>query len=162
MLVASPRIANPTQRGGGQIVSYQQPLPHPRIATLVNSQGCPYLGNRKWNMLTAALPPALRISIPHLAARGCVLETIPFVLCTTLLRLGHFINAADGGGNTEGVVRGMIASESIKGVGWSEVRGSRVYGIIYLQEASVSKERNGRVLKKVNKHASGLPSTTKS
>jgi len=29
---------------------------------------------------TAAFPPALRISIPHLAASGCVQATIPLVL----------------------------------------------------------------------------------
>jgi hypothetical protein len=45
--------------------------------------------------------------MPHLAARGWVQATIPLVLCTTLLRLGHFMNSPDGGGYTEGVASGM-------------------------------------------------------
>jgi hypothetical protein len=51
------------------------------------------------------------MSIPHFAASGCVLETMPLVLWTTLLLLGHFITSAEGGGNTEGVFRGMVARE---------------------------------------------------
>lgn len=49
---------------------------------------------QKWGMstLTAAFPPASRILIPHLAARGWVQVTIPSVLCTTLLRLGKVTN----------------------------------------------------------------------
>lgn len=35
---------------------------------------------------SAQLPPFWRISIPHLAARGCVQATMPFVLWTTDLR----------------------------------------------------------------------------
>ncbi len=61
--------------------------------------------------LTAALPPALIMSMPHLAARGWVQATMPLVLCTTLRRLGHFINSAEGGGYTDGVVRGMVRRE---------------------------------------------------
>jgi hypothetical protein len=35
---------------------------------------------------------------------------MPLVLCTTLLRLGHFMNSPDGGGNTDAVLRGMLRS----------------------------------------------------
>ena len=49
--------------------------------------------------------------MPHLAARGWVQATMPLVLCTTLRRLGHFINSAEDGGYTEGVVRGMASRE---------------------------------------------------
>jgi hypothetical protein len=65
------------------------------------------------------LPPALRISIPHFAASGCVQDTMPLVLCTTLLLLGHFIRVAEDGRKTDWVLRGilrmftMIADESI-------------------------------------------------
>jgi hypothetical protein len=56
------------------------------------------------------------MSMPHLAARGWVQATMPFVLCTTLRRLGHFMNSADGGGYTDGVVSGMSnLDECVKG-----------------------------------------------
>lgn len=45
--------------------------------------------------------------MPHLAARGWVQATMPLVLCTTLRRLGHFMNSPDGGGYTDGVASGM-------------------------------------------------------
>jgi hypothetical protein len=56
----------------------------------------------------------LRISIPHFAARGWVQATIPFVLWTTLRRLGHFISSADGGGNTDGVVSGILLVAAVE------------------------------------------------
>ena len=46
--------------------------------------------------------------MPHLAASGCVQDTMPLVLWTTLLLLGHFMNLADGGGKTDGVVCGIV------------------------------------------------------
>jgi hypothetical protein len=49
---------------------------------------------------TAALPPFLRISIPAVDARGCVLDTMPFVLCTTDRRLGKWTNWGSGWGYT--------------------------------------------------------------
>lgn len=45
---------------------------------------------------------------PHLAARGCVQDTMPLRLWTTLLRLGNFIGSRNGGGNNEVVVRGIL------------------------------------------------------
>lgn len=47
---------------------------------------------------SAAFPPSLRILWPASAASGWVHATIPFVLWTTLLRLGKEIN----GGSSEG------------------------------------------------------------
>lgn len=49
------------------------------------------------------------MSRPHLAARGWEQATIPLVLCTTLLRLGHFMNSADDGGYTDDVGSGMVS-----------------------------------------------------
>lgn len=48
--------------------------------------------------------------MPHLAANGCVQATMPFVLCTTLRLLGHFMNSSDAGGNSEDVDRGILDS----------------------------------------------------
>lgn len=33
---------------------------------------------------------------------------MPLVLCTTLLRLGHFMKKAEADGNTDGVVSGIL------------------------------------------------------
>lgn len=49
--------------------------------------------------------------MPHLAARGWVQATMPLVLWTTLLRLGHFMNSPDGGGYTDDVGSGMANLE---------------------------------------------------
>lgn len=35
---------------------------------------------------------------------------MPLVLCTTLLRLGHFIKLTDSGGKSEEGVRGMVSN----------------------------------------------------
>lgn len=48
------------------------------------------------------------MSIPHLAARGWEQATMPLVLCTTLRRLGHFMNSRDGGGYTDEVGSGIV------------------------------------------------------
>lgn len=77
--------------------------------------------------LTAAFPPEFRISIPHLAAKGCVQATMPLVLWTTLLRLGHFIKAAEADGNTDGVVSGIVSLYKAA----AKARGCAVFGSIY-------------------------------
>ena len=59
------------------------------------------------------------MSMPHFAARGCVQETIPLVLCTTLLRLGNLTTSCDGGGKTEGVVRGILGGDDVDQAGES-------------------------------------------
>ena len=86
------------------ILSYQQQLRHP-----IPHVRPTYIYGRI--RLTAALPPAARMSMPHFAARGCVQATIPLVLCTTLLLLGNLTGTCDGGGKTEGVVRGILDKE---------------------------------------------------
>lgn len=40
--------------------------------------------------LTTQLPPLSKMSMPHFAASGCVHDTTPLALCTTLRRLGNF------------------------------------------------------------------------
>lgn len=83
--------------------------------------------------LTAQFPPAFKTSSPHFAAKGCVHETIPLVLCTTLLLLENLSSSADGGGNTDGVVRGMLGYHldfrQDCGVSASEI--GPVYCIVY-------------------------------
>lgn len=47
--------------------------------------------------------------MPHFAASGCVQATTPFVLCTTLRLLGHFMYSFEGGGKRDDVERGILA-----------------------------------------------------
>lgn len=56
------------------------------------------------------------MAMPHLAASGWVHATMPVVLCTTLLRLGHFMNSLLGGGYTDDVGRGMASLVSLNNV----------------------------------------------
>lgn len=46
--------------------------------------------------------------MPHFAANGCVHATMPFVLCTTLLRLFQLLKVREGGGKIEDVGRGIV------------------------------------------------------
>jgi hypothetical protein len=48
--------------------------------------------------------------MPHFAASGCVQDTMPFRLWTTLRRLGNFNGFLDGGGNTDGVFKGIVTT----------------------------------------------------
>lgn len=62
--------------------------------------------------LTAAFPPALRMSMPHFAARGCEHAMMPLVLWTTLLLLLNLANSIGPGGNNEDVEEGILSSSS--------------------------------------------------
>lgn len=63
-------------------------------------------------ILTAALPPARRISRPHCAASGCVHATMPSVLWTTLRREGNLVKSSIGARNTDELVRGIFARQA--------------------------------------------------
>lgn len=51
------------------------------------------------------------MSIPHFAANGCVHETMPLVLWTTLLRLLNLANSIGPGGNKVDGERGIVEGE---------------------------------------------------
>lgn len=93
-----------------RVRTYQQPPPRPNrdymVSFLSASSECD-------GGLTAAFPPALRMSIPHLAANGCVQATMPFVLWTTLRRLLNFANSSGPGGNSEADERGIFGVFSV-------------------------------------------------
>lgn len=62
---------------------------------------------------SAAFPPSLRILWPAVAARGWVQDTIPLVLCTTLLLLGKGAKRGLGLGYTAFEFKGILADDSV-------------------------------------------------
>lgn len=136
------------QREDGQCVesrgwTYRQRQRHPR-----GSQS-PQLGHQSdvGARLTAAFPPALRISMPHLAAKGWVQATMPLVLWTTLLRLLNLANSTVPGGNSEGVERGILGNNptdsSRPALRDSRFWRTEIRNVILKQERELKKKRLG-------------------
>jgi hypothetical protein len=81
---------------------------------------------------TAQFPPALRTSMPHFAASGCVHATIPLVLWTTLRRLTNLAKAAALGGKRDGVVSGIAFFPFLSPINLSLVRAVTCCGVMPL------------------------------